>query len=172
MNMELMNSTTDSIFLDCHKQEDHDSSFSKSDTDRNLINNRSFMHSEEQEKYYKESIIINYQRYKAMFRSSLVSNILIDDKYVIRDINKKAKEEFGQILGTEIKIGTVISEWFNNSGKDSVFLKALKNSLNELMEFELIGSDGKKHRFQIEIILFINPSENRLLKCISALKVS
>jgi hypothetical protein len=107
-----------------------------------------------------------------MFRTALISNILIDDKYVIRDINKKAKEEFSQILGMDIKIGTIISDWFNSSFQDSVFPKTLKNSLNELMQFEIIGVDGNKHRFEIEIILFISPAENRLLKCISALKIN
>jgi hypothetical protein len=171
--MELMNITTDSNFLVYNKAEDEVfSTSSKSEINKNVMNKKSFMYSEEQEKYYKESIIINYQRYKAMFRTALIGNILIDDKYIIRDINKKAKDEFSQILGTDIKIGTSVSYWFNDSHQGSVFLKALKNSLNEVMEFELIGIDGKKHRFQIEMILFINPSENRLLKCILAVKIS
>ncbi len=170
--MELINNSTDSNFLICDKAEENNySSLSKSTISNNVINKESFMYSEEQEKYYKESIIINYQRYKAMFRTTLISNILIDDKYIIRDINKKAKEEFGQILGTDVKIGSKISDWFNDSDQSAVFSKALKNSLNEVMEFELIGSDGRKHLFQIEILLFINPAENRLLKCISALKI-
>jgi hypothetical protein len=169
--MELI-STTDCNLLICDKAEENNySPLSKSTTSKNAILNESFMYSEEQEKYYKESIIINYQRYKAMFRTALISNILIDDKYIIRDINKKAKDEFGQILGKDIKIGSKISDWFNDTHQNTVFSKALKNSLNEVMEFELIGSVGKKHLFQIEILLFINPAENRLLKCISALRI-
>ncbi|HVD97486.1 MAG TPA: hypothetical protein VNB90_04720 [Cytophagaceae bacterium] len=127
--------------------------------------------SEEQEQYYKESIIINYQRYKALFRSKLMGNILIDDKNIIRDFNKTAREDFDTMLGKYIRIGSSITDWFETPFFGPVFQKILQSGLNEIFEFEFVGPDGVAHTIRMEILLFISPSENRLLKCISTIKI-
>ncbi len=126
----------------------------------------SYSYEEEQQRYYKESIMLNYQRYKALFRSRLLCNVLIDDKNIVRDINKTAREELSRLLGVEIKIGVSL-----NSKCTEPFQKILRSSLNEMTELELMDQAGNKHLFQVEIILLVSPEENGLLKCISAVKI-
>jgi hypothetical protein len=121
----------------------------------------------EQELYYKESIIINYQRYKAMFNSLLTSNILVDDKFIIRDINKKAKADFEKILGKSISIGTSVINLLEESSTENFLNSLFNNSFHEIISFETIDIKNIVHKFQMEVLLFVSPSENKLLRCLS-----
>ncbi len=167
--MEILTITAENDLLIANSTENENTSPPKSG---NKESAQKPTHSEEQELYYKESIIINYQRYKALFRSKLIAHILIDEKNIIRDFNKKAKENFGQFLSKDIKIGNSIASWFEVPHYGTIFQKALQTGLNEMIEFEFTDLLGEKHRFHLEIILFISPSDNRLLKCISAVKIN
>jgi hypothetical protein len=121
----------------------------------------------DQELYYKESIIINYQRYKAMFSSLLISNILIDDRFIIRDINKRAKTDFEKILGKTISIGTSVINLLEKSSTDNFPKSLFNNSFHEIIAFETIDTKNIVHKFQMEVLLFVSPSENKLLRCLS-----
>jgi hypothetical protein len=165
--MTLVTTTTCNDFLPA-KDENNFTAYQSG----NLSNQTSMSFiTEEQEQYYKESIIINYQRYKALFRSKLMGNILIDDKNIIRDFNQRAKEDFDTMLGKNVRIGASITDWFELSAFGLFFQKIFQGNLNKMVEFEFTGTDGISHAIRMEILLFISPSENRILKCISMIKI-
>ena len=123
------------------------------------------------EQHYKEVLLVNYQRYRALFHTMLINNILVDDKYIIRDINKKAKEEFAEIIGKTLKIGVSLTSLFHELKLNLVLQKLRQDQhLDNIIEFELTDSLGKKHQFKMEPILFISPNDNILFKCISIVK--
>jgi hypothetical protein len=166
--MELLNSTPDNSFSINIASEENELLHIPAN---NSTKNKAMSHHEEQEKYYKESILMNYQRYKALFRSKLISNILIDDKNMIRDLNKKAKQDFEGISGQELKIGSSLSNWFHMPIYGPILKATLANGLNKVVEFAYIDKEGVLCQFHLEIILFISPEDSRLLKCISAVRV-
>jgi hypothetical protein len=165
--MELIDSANNNVNLNIVDMDDQDSFYERGNKDKPLAKTLA----DNEEQYFKELLLVNYQRYRALFHSMLINSILVDDKYIIRDINKKAKEEFGGIIGANLKIGTSLTSIFYGLGLETVLGRLRQNNtLSDIIEFDLIDPSGIKHQFKMEPILFISPNDNVLFKCISIVK--
>ncbi|HWZ22122.1 MAG TPA: hypothetical protein VNW06_05680, partial [Cytophagaceae bacterium] len=166
--MELIDSANNNVNFNVVDMDDQDSFYEKENKGKTLSKGTQV---ENEDQYFKELLLVNYQRYRALFHSMLINSILVDDRYVIRDINKKAKEEFGEIIGANLKIGTSLTSLFYGAGLETVLERLRKNNtLGDIIEFDLIDPKGIKHQFKMEPILFISPNDNVLFKCISIVK--
>ncbi len=124
------------------------------------------------EHYYKEMFIVNFQRYRAMLDSMLINNIIIDERFEIIDLNKKAEQEFGTIIGIKPEVGNSFSDLLLKSGLGSVIDKLRQNRINETIEFEFTDRMEARHLFILEQLIFISPNLANPFKCISIIKTS